>query len=187
MAGVARDNYRHHNERNEERKYNPIPHNFRDLTGNPLERFMIKWYDNWRSGEEFDGAGKGKDNYQPVSLQVMYDSFRTQWKEQGGSGEAPLIGPEFGRLLKYHDEEYLWAKPPTHTNFDLWDPRDRMHKHSQPEKGPHPVIRLNRDRVYKHIQPDEAPNPVIRILRDKAGSNERVGEDVVNAVLKLIT
>jgi hypothetical protein len=113
MAGVARDNYRRRNERHEERPDNPIPDNFLDLTGRPLERFMIKWYDNWRSGEEFDGAGKGKDNYHPVSLQAMFRSFKMQWKEQRGSGEAPIIGPDFGKLLKDHDNEYLWEIPPS--------------------------------------------------------------------------
>jgi hypothetical protein len=39
----------------------------------------------------------------------------------------------------------------------------------------------------EYSQPEKGPNPVLPIFSDKDGSVERVGEEVVNSILKLIT
>jgi hypothetical protein len=166
MAGVKRDHYKSRNAPHDVRPSMAINRRFPYLEEAVQEMFLFNWYRAWRSGEEFDGAGEGKDEYKSAGLFTIYMSFCDQWKYQENTDSTPITFEEFKEFLNSQDEKYIWVTPPKPTKFDIWDPRDSMHKHSQPEKGPHPVIQLK---------------------RDKAGINERVGEDVVNAVLKLIT
>ena len=189
MAGVKRDHYKSRNDPYDKRPSMAINRRFPYLEEAVQEMFLFNWYRAWRSREEFDGAGKGKDKYKSAGLFTIYMSFCDQWKYQENTDSIPITFEEFKEFLNSQDEKYIWVTPPKPTKFDIWDPRDSMHEHSQPDRNPNPnpVIRLNRVPVHKHSQPDRDPNPVIRILRDKAGSNERVGKDVVNAVLKLIT
>jgi hypothetical protein len=188
------NHYRVRNLEGEVRPKTHISEKFQD-PGFDEDMLVLRYYKDWRRGEEFDKANTGMDNYKAAPLKDVYDSYYKQWYgalhfiRSGGdevrasklreTGTRSLMSfRQFEQVLAEENFLYLYGPLPEVPRSSPVGYRD-MNMITFPQKPDCGEVKCHRRESYFLSPPS---NPVMR-LKDH---RENLHADLTDSVLGII-